>query len=504
MNPSRLVLILCLSLGATPSSVRADDAQQSPSLVAETGRAVQVSRGGSARSFKIASAILKEERHVLVVLPASYGDSAANRKYPVLVVADGEYLTPVVAVVSDELARNGQVPESVIVGIENVRLPNAEAENNKRVYDLTPPGLSVSGSNLKQGGDVFLDFIEKELLPALDRQFRTGGPRTFVGVSSGGVLATYAAATRSTYSAVVSLDAPLSTGSEWLAAKLFERAAAGGRPVRYASVEAVYGWPEAAWKRFVAAAPGTWRLYREKLQMEGHETMQMLGAYLALRQLFADYSRFTAPQGASTGVLPYYAKVGDALGASVIPPKRVLRDLVNDLLGEGRGAAAREAYDMLVSGYGAPPDGARLLAEIADADRRPPPAETVESLLATPFPTPEETRAFIGEWVGDITMRVDSPRTGATRLRIKVIDGRVVGETVNQTPEGEVVRRWDYLRITPRGMTWGRLNERLPRGVMLFVGTLEGDVLSGQGQFAGMRLENPPPPLQFRFQRVRR
>src|SRR6185295_10769419 len=123
---------------------------------------------------------------------------------------------------------------------------------------------------------------------------------------------------------------------------------------------------------------------------------------------------------------------------------------------EGRGAAAREAYNTLVFGYGTPPDGAKLLAQIAQVERRPPPTETVEGLLATPFPTPEEARAFIGEWVGDVWMNPDEPRRGGQTLRISVEDGRVAGETVHHLPDGqELIQRWTYLKITPEGMTWG-------------------------------------------------
>ena len=145
--------------------------------------------------------------------------------------------------------------------------------------------LSASGSDTNQGGDLFLDFIEKELLPAVDRQFRTATPRFFVGVSSGGVLATYVAATRSTYCAVVSLDAPAHLEENWLAKKLIARASQGGRPVRYGSLEAKFGWPEQSWKTLVNSAPPTWKLYREKLLLEGHQTMQMVGAYIGLRPL---------------------------------------------------------------------------------------------------------------------------------------------------------------------------------------------------------------------------
>lgn len=493
---------------ALPTSASAAQAQPPtapPSLVAEVGRTVPASRGGNAQSFQIASKILKETRRILVVLPASYAQSASERRYPVTVVVDGEYLIAPVAAVSDELSRNGQIPESVIVSIENVGGADFMASNNKRVYDLTPPGLSVSGSNLHQGGDLFLDFIEKELLPAVDRQFRTAAPRAFVGVSSGGVLATYVAATRATYCAVVALDAPIHLGNNWLAKKLIARKAAGSTPVRYASLEARFGWPEEEWKTLVAGAPAAWKIYREKLPLEGHETMQMLGAYLGLRQMFSDYSRFSAPEAPTTSILPYYTKVSAALGATVIPPRKLLQNVVQDLLMEGRGAAAREAYNSLVAGYGAPPNSETLLAQITEVERRPPPTETVEGLLATPFPTPEEARGFIGDWIGDVWMSPDEPRTGKLTLRIRVENGQVIGETVRRTESGEErANRVEYFKVTPTGLTYGFMNGMRPRGVALFEGTLRGDTLSGEMRFGGIKFEEKGPPLKFSFKRVAR
>jgi len=500
-RPLAVISLLSVCIG---SSAQSPQDQKEPALIAQTGNAVPASRGGNAQRFEITSTIMKEMRHVLIVLPASYSQSAQDRRYPVTVVADGEYLLPAVAAVSDELARNGQIPESVIVAIENTGAVDSLTSDQKRVYDLTPPGLSVSGSSRNQGGDRFLDFIEKELLPAVDRTFRTAAPRSFVGVSSGGVLATYVAATRSTYRAVVSLDAPIHLGDNWLAKKLIARAETPGDPLRYASLEAKFGWPDEAWKRLVATAPPSWKLYRERLQSEGHETMHMLGAYLGLRQVFSDYSRFSPPEAPTTSILPFYAKVSASLGAPVVPPKRLLQDVVEDLLSEGRGAAAREAYNTMVSGYGTPANGATLLVRIAETEKRPPPDETVEGILATPFPAPEEARAYIGEWVGDIWMGSDQERTGSATLRISVVDGRVVGETLRHTATGEEpVRRWDYMKITPAGMTWGILNGMRPRGVALFEGKLDGDTLAGTMRFGGIRLAEPPPPLKFSFKRLR-
>jgi pimeloyl-ACP methyl ester carboxylesterase len=97
------------------------------------------------------------------------------------------------------------------------------------------------------------------LLPAVDRQFRGGLPRTFIGHSSGGILATYAAATRGTYGAVVALDTPINLGENWLAKKLAERAKASPTPLRYVSMETRFGWPEDAWKTLVGTAPASWK-----------------------------------------------------------------------------------------------------------------------------------------------------------------------------------------------------------------------------------------------------
>jgi predicted alpha/beta superfamily hydrolase len=508
MKFSKLALFLLLLIGSANAFSQTSQTQ-APALVSDASRVVTASRGSNAQAFQIASAIMKETRRILVVLPASYSQSAPDRSYPVTVVVDGEFLLAPVAAVSDELSRNGQIPESVLVGIENVGGTDFLASNNKRVYDLTPPGLSVSASSRNEGGDLFLDFIEKELLPAIDRQFRTAAPRVFVGVSSGGVLATYVAATRSTYAAVVSLDAPISLDDNWLAKKLIARAAAGSTPVRYASLEALYGWPDPYWKTLLASAPASWKLYRERFQLEGHETMQMLGAYLGLRQVFRDYSRLSAPVSPTTGILPYYAKVSASLGAPVLPPRTVLKNVVDDLLTEGQGAAARKAYKTLVSGYGAPGNNADLLAQIAEVESRPPPTETVEGLLATPFPKPEEVRSFTGEWIGDLWMNPDEPRTGRETLRIKVEDGYIVGETIHRRPgQADLIERWTYLKITPQGITWGFMNGMRPRGMVLFEAKLDGDTLAGSQRFGGINFKLPdgssPPPLYFSFKHVTR
>jgi hypothetical protein len=70
------------------------------------------------------------------------------------------------------------------------------------------------------------------------------------------------------------------------------------------------------------------------------------------------------------------------------------------------------------------------------------------------------------------------------------------------------VQRWEYLKITSQGMTWGNLNGMRPRGVVLFEGKLEGDTLAGKSRFGGIDFSlpdgSPPPSPSFSFKLVRK
>lgn len=491
----RLTILATLTLiVGRPDLAVGQGAEAVPALVPVPSTAPNTA---APRKFSIASKILGETRRISVAIPGSYERSADGHRYPIAVVFDGESLLAPAAAVSATLADNGQIPELVLVAIENTN----------RLRDLTPPGLSVSGSSTREGGDRFLDFIERELLPAVDRRFRTAAPRVLVGHSSGGILATYAAATRPGFRAVLALDTPIELGDNWLVQRLRDRTKRDTAALRYVAIDARFDWPTDSWQALAAAAPRTWSLHHEHLAHENHTSMPFLGMYLGLRELFADYSVIAAPKAPTTSILPYYTKVAASLGAPVAPPRTLLGDVIDDLLAEGRGQAARDAYRLLVNAYGEPRNAAELKREIADVEQRPPPKETVESLLALPFPSPEAMKPYLGEWAGDNWMSADEPRTGRQRLRIRVVDGHVEGETIHRpTPTTTLVQKWTYLQLTPNGFSFGYMNGMRPRGVLLFEGTVRGDVLTGDMRFAGVNARGPngeaPPVIHFAYKRV--
>lgn len=453
--------------------------------------------------FAMTSAVLGQIRQVYVALPRSH--ARTDRTYPVVIILDGEAHFARAALIADTLARLGHAPEAIVVGLPNM------GGFEQRLRDMTPPGLSVSGSSLNEGGDRFLDFIQRELTPVLAARYRAGGPLVLIGHSSGGVIATHAAATRGhAFPVVIAVDAPIHLQDGWLAEKLSARAA-GAEPgrLRYISLEARFGWPDEAWAALVAAAPADWRLRREKLVGESHESMMFLALYQGLKLAFDDYSVVAAPQPPRASALEafaYYRGIEQQFGATLPPPERGLGLMVFDLLTEGRVAEARQARDWLVQGYGTDTVSqfGDLSAMIARAEQEPPLTETVADLLATPMAMAEEIGPYVGEWRGYNWVHPDARNPLA--LTIRIVDGRVEAEIVNGSGESASREAVQYLRVTPDGLAFGRLNGMRPRAMMIGEGRRTGDRLEGFSTMRGIRipLPNGDSPQTFRFSLERR
>src|SRR5687767_4705062 len=97
---------------------------------------------------QLESKVLAETRTILVRTPASYARGA--RAYPVLYMTDGERQIGHTAAVVDFLAREGRMPEVIIVGINNT----------DRTRDLTPTKVTNDPRfqpPTRGGADRFLD-----------------------------------------------------------------------------------------------------------------------------------------------------------------------------------------------------------------------------------------------------------------------------------------------------------------------------------------------------------
>jgi predicted alpha/beta superfamily hydrolase len=136
--------------------------------------------------LQIHSKILNEDRVVWVRMPYGFQE---NERYTVLYMTDAGPQVNEMAAVADFLAGEHLMPKIIVVGIVNT----------DRTRDLTPSRGSIrhSDGTVSQfpnsgGGDKFLDFLETELMPDVERRYQTQPYRIFAGHSLGGLMAIHA------------------------------------------------------------------------------------------------------------------------------------------------------------------------------------------------------------------------------------------------------------------------------------------------------------------------
>ena len=132
------------------------------------------------------SKILNEQRKVWIYTPdMTSGIHDTSQHYPVLYLLDGDaHFTSVVGLVQQLSQVNGNTvfPEMIVVAI-----PNTD-----RTRDLTPthvtsdlPAMDSNFSKTSGGGENFVSFIEKELMPHIDSAYKTAPYKILVGHSFG-------------------------------------------------------------------------------------------------------------------------------------------------------------------------------------------------------------------------------------------------------------------------------------------------------------------------------
>lgn len=140
--------------------------------------------------FRLDSRTLGRPFHIYVRLPDSYRDAPA-RAYPAVYLLDGDSLFPILAAGHLFLGYDEQIPEALIVGIAYGSFDPAV---NRRDLDFTAPGQKARQG--EGGAGAFQAFLKDELLPRIDRLYRTRPDRRILfGQSRGGSFVLYSAFT---------------------------------------------------------------------------------------------------------------------------------------------------------------------------------------------------------------------------------------------------------------------------------------------------------------------
>lgn len=136
--------------------------------------------------FALDSKVLGRRMHIFVRLPENYAKEP-GKKYPVVYLLDGDSLFPMLAPQHLFLHYDEGLPDAIVVGIA---YGGFGPEVNLRHVDFRP----VLEDGSPGGSARFLRFLERELLPRVEKQWRANAEqRVLFGQSRGGSFAIYAA-----------------------------------------------------------------------------------------------------------------------------------------------------------------------------------------------------------------------------------------------------------------------------------------------------------------------
>ena len=132
------------------------------------------------------SVLLDEDRVLNVYLPHSYTNDSILT-YPVIYLLDGsaneDFIHISGLVQFGSYSWINMIPESIVVGIENV--------DRTRDFTSTTRDMDHLRDYPQMGGsEQFIKFLTEEVQPHIERHYRTNGTNTLIGQSLGGLLAT--------------------------------------------------------------------------------------------------------------------------------------------------------------------------------------------------------------------------------------------------------------------------------------------------------------------------
>ena len=312
------------------------------------------------QKYSIQSKVLGERRTYSVYLPESYA-WAGELRYPVLYVLDGQsHFGHTVGSVR-HLATNGEIPEMIVVAIDSTI----------RVRDFTQTDWAtawVGGG----GADNFRRFLSTELLPAIQRSYRTDGFRILSGHSAGGQFVLYCiTAEPSLFRAYLAISPSLEWDGNLPQRSLdeFLKTTPALNAFLYVARSDDSGRALADYEQLVdtleATSPQGFRWHSQPFPDETHSGVPLLAQIDALRRLYAGYLLHGDLMGRGLAhAEQHFENVSKTVGWPLPVPERVINDLGYSALNEGK---AEDAIALFRRNVQSNPKSANALDSLADA-----------------------------------------------------------------------------------------------------------------------------------------
>lgn len=302
----------------------------------------------------INSQAVGEERTILVQVPANYERSEA--RFPVVYMLDAHApQNAMMAGLVEQQAWGGVMPEVIVVGIQNTN----------RTRDMTPTTGDRQGAG---GAAKFLQFIETEVIPFVDKNYRTEPYRVLAGHSLAGLFTVYAMIERpDAFNAYVAASPYLHWDKNYLVKRaeevfkdrpeLNKRLFIGlGNESEYLNAHNAF---EALLKQ---TKPKKLEYEFRQFKEENHGSVVLPAYYAGLRKVYEGWS----PPGNGTyaDLETHYRKLSSRFGYTVKPPEALVNRAGYQLLQVGNAAEAIEVFKKNVVNY---PRSANVYDSLAEA-----------------------------------------------------------------------------------------------------------------------------------------
>lgn len=297
------------------------------------------------QKLTVHSNILNEDRVIWVRTPHEYDRGKAA--FSVLYLTDGPGHINEIGSTIDFLVQNDRMPPLIVIGIANT----------DRTRDLTPTHWNQKDADGKDpnptsgGGDHFIDFIQKELMPEIEKRYRTSHYRIFAGHSFGGLTAIHILITRpELFQAYIAVSPSLQWDDQHTLhqAQQFFAGQTELNKTLFFSLGNEGNTPnpmgdgfEQLQKALTERAPKGFHWDSARYRDEDHGSTVLRAHYAGLRTIFADWQMPRdpddgAPVGGLSGVEKHYAELSQRYGYTIPIPENVLNNMGYGFLGRKR------------------------------------------------------------------------------------------------------------------------------------------------------------------------
>lgn len=317
------------------------------------------------------SKLLNEDRTIWVRMPAAA--QGKKERYAVAYLTDAAGNVNEFGATVDFLNNANFMPPLIVVGITNT----------DRVRDLTPTRAdvkdpddgSVESYPTSGGADKFLDFIQTELVPEIDKRYPTQPFRIIVGHSLGGSFAIHALMNRpQLFQACIATSPSLWWDDFYTlrqAQQFFPKQKEFPRALFFALANEGGPMTEGFDKLrhiFNTVHPKGFVVDSARYDDEVHRSTELRGHYAGLRTIFSGWPvpidpQTRRPAGGLAGVEQHYRTLSERLGF-MLSSERAINSLGYSLLGDKDVVGALKAFERNLQLY---PDSANVYDSLADA-----------------------------------------------------------------------------------------------------------------------------------------